>query len=74
MKPDRKQLAELVRQLAATAPVEIDCEVVLDRVAAYLEAARGRGELPQELRQVEQHLAVCPSCLEEYQALLRSID
>jgi len=74
MEPTRQQLADLARQLAATMPSEIDCDATLERVAAYLEATRGGGELAPELRMVGQHLQVCPACHEEFEALLRAID
>ena len=73
MEPTREQLAALARQLASTAPEEIDCEAVLDRVAAYLEAKRSDVALPPELKSVGQHLEVCPACLEEFQALVRAV-
>ncbi len=73
MEPTREQLAALARQLAATAPEEIDCEAVLDHVAAYLEAKRSDVGLPPELDAVRQHIEVCPSCLEEFQALVRAV-
>jgi hypothetical protein len=74
MEPTREQLSALARQLAATAPHEIDCEVVLDRVASFVEATRSRDALAPELKEVAQHLEVCPSCLEEFQALLRALE
>ena len=74
VEPTRQQLAELARQLAATTPSEIDCEATLERVAAYLEASRGGGEVAPELRLVGQHLEVCPACHEEFESLLRAIE
>ncbi len=73
MEPTREQLAALARQLATTAPEEIDCKTVLDRVATYLEARQSDVALPPELDAIEQHLEVCPSCLEEFQALVRAV-
>ena len=72
MDPTREQLAALARQLAATAPEEINCDTVLDRVAAYLEATADDADIPAELTIVGQHLEVCPACLEEFQALVRA--
>ncbi len=74
MEPTQEQLAALARQLAATAPEEIDCQAVLDRVAAFLEARRSDLELPPELDAVRQHLEICPPCLEEFQALVRAVE
>ncbi len=74
MEPTREQLAALARQLASTAPEEIDCEAVLDRVATYLEARQSDVGIPPELHAVRRHLEVCPSCLEEFQALVRAVE
>ena len=74
MEPTREQLDALARQLAATAPDEIDCECVLDRVAAYLEASRAGAALPPELELVRKHLEVCPPCLEEFEDLVKAIE
>ena len=38
MKDPRQQLAELARLVGETLPEELDCDQVLARVAAYLEA------------------------------------
>ena len=73
MQPTREQLAALARQLAATAPDEIDCDAVLGRVGAYLEATRSGDEIAPELETVRQHLEVCPTCLEEFEALVRAM-
>ncbi len=73
MEPSREQLAALARQLASTAPEEIDCAAVLDRVATYLEARQSDVALPPELDAVGQHLEVCPSCFEKFQALVRAV-
>ncbi len=72
MEPTAAQLAELARQLAGTAPNEIDCEAVLDCVAAYFEATQSGITPSADLAMVGQHLEVCPSCLEEFQALVRA--
>lgn len=72
MDPTRDQLEDLARLVASTAPREIDCDAVLDRVAAYLETHDRDEGLPEELRAVRQHLTVCPQCREEFDALLRA--
>jgi len=68
MRPTRDELRELLRLVAATAPRELDCDEFLARVGSLLEA--WRGGVPDELRDVAQHLEVCPECLEEFEALL----
>lgn len=70
MKPTDEQLCELARVLNATADQEIDCAEFLDQVAPYVQALTRRADLAKELRQVAQHLEVCPECQEEFAALL----
>jgi hypothetical protein len=56
----------------ATEPFEIDCDEFLARVAPFLELVAADRDIPLELRHVAQHLAVCPQCKEEFDALLRA--
>ena len=71
MKLSNEQLAELARSVAETADEEIDCEEMLTRAAAFIEAATGKqGDLPQSLRVVAQHPKVCPECREEMDVML----
>lgn len=72
MRPRRQQMRELLRVVLATDPVEIDCEEFLARVAAYLDSLGPDDDLPAELKEVSQHLAVCAECREEFDALLRA--
>lgn len=72
MKPTDRELAALARLVGATAEREIDCEVVLERVADYLAHCAAGEPLCARLRAVAQHFAVCPQCLEEFAALLRA--
>ena len=69
MEPTREKLARLARMIADTAQSELDCGAILDRVAALLEHSVSGEPLTEELRQVKQHIEVCPECLEEYEAL-----
>lgn len=62
---------DLLRAIEAMTPGEFDCDQFLDYVAAYLDHGGSTDKLPPELARVEQHLATCPECLEEYQALVR---
>ncbi len=71
---DKEQLTELARLVADTARQEIDCEVFLERAAAYLETYRIGEPLPLELEAAEQHLKICPECYEELQLLKRAVE
>lgn len=73
MKLDHHQLGNLLRTLAMTADVEIDCDDCLATVAAYAESELA-GKTPGEaFTQLQQHLGVCEDCREEYQALLEAM-
>ncbi|MCG3132786.1 MAG: hypothetical protein FLDDKLPJ_03652 [Phycisphaerae bacterium] len=72
MYPSDKNLTDLARLIQDTECQEIDCAEVLNRVAGYLEAVRARSARSEQLRQVAQHLQVCPECLEEFQALIKA--
>lgn len=67
----REHLLEFLRVVMATAPEEIDCDELLDRVGAYLEAMGSDQPLPADLQAVSQHLEVCGECREEFDALVR---
>ena len=74
MTPSGEQLQTLLELVLATEPDELDCDEMLHRVAALLEA-RGEGaDLTPELAAVSQHLSLCPECREEFDALLRATD
>ena len=69
MQPSQDQLVLLAQQIASTAPEEVDCEAVLDQVAAYLEAKNSDEDVSSRLELVAQHLEICPNCFEEFHAL-----
>lgn len=71
-----EQLRALLELVLDTEPEEIDCDDFLHRVAAVFEQAGSNDPAGRqmELQAVSQHLAVCPECREEYDALIRSFD
>lgn len=71
---EQGRLRELLRVVAATAETEIDCDELLSRVAALLDARRAGADVPPELMPVLQHLAVCPECKQEFDALLEAYE
>jgi len=72
MKPTDDKLTDLARIVSNTAATEIDCREMLNRFAAYVQACTQRKEITDALRQVSQHLRICPECVEELAALLRA--
>ena len=70
MKPDPESIKALLAATLETRPQEIDCLEWLDKADGYAEL-RKRGEaIPEDLELVHHHLAVCPECTEEFEALL----
>ena len=59
----------LVDASLATRDVEIGCDDCLDQVATYAEVKLAGLLVPEALRLVEEHLAMCDECGEEFQAL-----
>jgi hypothetical protein len=72
VKPERQRLRELLRVVMATAPTEIDCDQLLARVGALLEAVEAGAGMPPDLLMALQHLEVCAECKEEFDALLET--
>lgn len=67
-------LRKLMQMISHTSMEEIDCGEVYNVIDIYAEAV-ARGEDPTQLLPlVKQHLDLCISCQEEYQALLRILE
>ncbi len=67
------RLRTLAEMLQASRPHELTCDEWLDHVAGYLESEiDGRPRLPTASL-VEEHLALCPECREEYDALVQAL-
>lgn len=72
MTPDRLQ--QLLKLTANTAEHELTCEESGESVHRYVEfRLRGAGALPEDLRGVEQHLSVCPDCVEIVEAIIAAV-
>lgn len=63
------ELATLLRLVRRTAEHELDCDQCLTHMPELAEAGAGGRPASELLRQVEQHLGVCPECREEFEAL-----
>ena len=74
MKLDPEQVKTLLASTLNTRPQEIDCDEWLENVARYAELHKRGDEIPGELQPVSQHVAVCPECKEEFEALLTLLD
>ena len=67
--PSPDSLRSLLKAVLETKPAEFDCEQFFQHVAAYLDSCIPNGVLSDEMKQIEQHLKVCPECLEAFEAL-----
>lgn len=67
-----RDLDRLLDVLAHTAPDELDCEQTLTQLAAYFEALES-GLRGGAFARVEQHLAVCPCCSAQLEALVEAL-
>jgi hypothetical protein len=63
----------LVHATLITREEEIGCDTCLDHVAEYAEAHLAGLPTPEALRLVEQHLAICSECREEFEALAAAL-
>ena len=69
-----REIKNLIRMIGLTRADELTCDDCLVRLAEFAEAnLRGRS-VPEGLRLVEHHLAVCDECEDEYQALLSALE
>jgi hypothetical protein len=74
MKPIEQQLQALLKMTVNTADHELTCEASGEILHRYIEfRVSGMGEMPGDLKAVEQHLSVCPDCYEVTEAIIRAI-
>jgi hypothetical protein len=64
------QLRELTGVLQQTRPEELTCEEWLHHVGGYAEAIAAGLPVPLGSELIEHHLAICPECKEELDALV----
>lgn len=76
MKPEeqrmtREQVGSLVKMLGLTTDREFNCGECLQHVSEFAECQLASKPVAEVLASVEQHLALCPECREEYEALMK---
>jgi uncharacterized protein with PIN domain len=67
----REQVGGIVRMLGLTTEREFDCGECLQHVSEFAERQIEGKPVTEIIAKVEQHLALCPECREEYEALMR---
>ncbi len=69
-----KALQKLLKMTANTAEHELTCEESGESVHRYVEfRVSGSGALPEDLSGVEQHLSVCPDCVEIVESIIAAV-
>ena len=74
MSLSKDEISQLLTLIGQTEEYELNCEQCLALVAEFAETALSGKTVPAGLQAVEQHLAVCGECREEYEALRRTLD
>ncbi len=63
------QIRQLVAFVAGTRDVEITCDECLPGMAEFAEAELTGLAIPNAVRRIQEHIAFCPECREEYELL-----
>lgn len=76
MKPEPSRLTSgqvesIVKQLGLTCESELNCTECLQNVSEFAERQLANQPIDEAISKVEQHLALCPDCQEEYLALVK---
>ena len=76
MKPEDKRLTSeqvggIVKMLGLTRDREFNCGECLQHVSEFAECQLANKPGGEIIASVEQHLALCPECREEYEALMK---
>ena len=70
----KDEIAQLLKLIGQTEDHELNCEECLALVAEFAESQLSGKSVPAGLQAVEQHLAVCGECREEYEALRHTLN
>ena len=73
MKLTSDQIDSLLKMLAHTQSEEVTCDDCLKELAEFAEQKLAGKPVPEGLRAIEQHLALCGECHEEFEALLQAL-
>jgi uncharacterized protein with PIN domain len=76
MKPEDQrltnaQVGSIVKMLGLTRDREFNCSECLQHVSEFAECQLAGKPVSEVITSVEQHLALCPECREEYLALMK---
>ncbi len=70
---DREQLQSLLEGIFATRPDELDCGACFEQVGCYADLHLAGKSAAEAMPLVQDHVARCQDCREEFTALLRAL-
>lgn len=73
MKLEANALRHLVRAILSARPDELSCDECLDEVDRFVELTLAGQDAATAMPLVEDHLARCRECREEFEALLTAL-
>lgn len=73
MAESHEKMTELLKMLAATRPEEVTCDECFEQLAEFADHKLLGKSVPESLRLIEEHLALCGECHEEYKILLKAL-
>jgi hypothetical protein len=65
-----EEVGTIVNMLRLTTDREFDCSECLQHVGEFAEIQLAKRPASDVIAKVEQHLALCPECRQEYEALV----
>lgn len=69
-----QQMQKMLTMIADTRPEEISCDEAYAFLDEYAERVRRGEDVAALMPLVHHHLAMCPDCREEFDALLRAME
>jgi hypothetical protein len=69
-----EQVGGIVTMLGLTTDREFNCSECLQHVGEFAESQLANKPVTEVIASVEQHLALCPECREEFQALRKILE
>lgn len=66
----RREIEALIKAVSLTRTDEVTCDECMKELAEFAERTLEGQSITASLKSIEHHLAACPECKEEYEALL----
>lgn len=70
----QQQFETLQKMLSLTRSQELSCDECFRRMAEFAENALADQSVPEDLKALEHHLAICKECQEEFKALVKALE